>query len=414
MENEPTAFRSRSFAMYKPPMSPPRSSTIDVADFSEDHANNLSPIGHLDAKPDVDSITDETSLTEPDFSINYTDNSSLPIGHSTVQTIPRSDANSKPDASRQNDDDSVTQSGFSPSDTDNSSLTTGHSTVQTIPRSDAISKPDVSRQNDDVSVTQSGFFPSDTDNSSLTTGHSKSLDDLSPIQKSPCLSKTCVSCDKLDIMDNNSDEEDYVIPSLDYVIPPLDNSDKEGDYVIASLPSCSNEYLPIKSNSDVDGYAEVKDYTLKPHSNTSCADKKFLTRSDSSEYDYVQNFIPPTSPLFPYATCAKFVTLARSNSDVDGYTEVADFLTEEPPLSSSTTCIENDFHTRSNSDTDDYAQDFTLPKLPSSLNATTCVEGDIPIRSNSDNVDGYEDVTDLLLETPLLSSSTMCVLNNTL
>ena len=342
VKSESTPFRKRSFAMQTFPRSNAHhiSDVSDINDnsftesvFSENH-DNSPPTGHpvhtfpmLNARLDMSSTNDSVTSTESVFSNNCNNIPSSPIGLSTAQTILRSNDNSKPEETQINDDLSQNESSLSQSDINHSSLPTSDSTVDTFPKSDGNSKTD---ENTSASLNES---QNATSESSLPCDHSKSLDDLlqiNPVHKS---SRICVSNSELDKVNDDSDDEDYVIPFL-Y------NSDEDGGYVIASLFPCPTGYLTVQSNSEVDNYAEVKDLTLQTLSLSATCEDDFRTRSDSDAYDYVKDFILPLSPLSPSNTCVKHDTPTRLNSDINDYEDIKEVLEETP--TSSTACISDD------------------------------------------------------------------------
>ena len=328
-DSESIPFRKRSFAMQTFPMSN-ESDVSDITEvsltesvFSENHNSNP-PVGHmLNARPDMLSTNESVSSTESIFS---DDVPSSPIVHTTAQTILTSNNNCKPEETQVNDTLSLNESQ---SDINHSSLPTGTCTVDAFPNSDGSSKTDVTQINNGTSLNGS---QNTNNNSSLPIRHSKSLDDLlkiNPVHKSLSSPRICISSSELDTVNDDSDDEDYVIPFL-Y------NPDEDDGYVIASLlPG----YLTVQSNSGVDNYEEVKDLTLQIRSLSPYPDD-FRTRSDSDAYDYVKDFTLPLSPSSPNRTCDKHDPLTRLNSDINDYEDIKEVLEESP--TSSTACANDD------------------------------------------------------------------------
>ena len=315
----------------------PRSNESDVLDITDvsltgsifsENDNSNPPIGHsvhtflkMNARPDMSSTNESVSSNESVFS---NDIPSSPTVDSTAQSNLTSNTNSKPEETQGIDALSLNESQ---SDINDSSLPTGPSTLDTFPNLDGSSKTDETQINDGTSLNES---QNANNNSSLPIGHSNSLDDLlkiNPVQKS---SRICVSSSELDKVNDDSDDEDYVIPFL-Y------NPDEDDGYVIASLlPG----YLTVQSNSGFDNYEEVKDLTLQIQSLSPDCDDNFRTRSDSDAYDYVKDFTLPLSPLSPSNTCNKHDPLTRLNSNINDYEDIKEILEEAP--TSNTACANDD------------------------------------------------------------------------
>lgn len=344
--NESAVFRKRSFAM------------------------EISPGLNENHKSDV-SNTNEDSLTESVFPENLSTSVSSPIGHAC--TFPRS--NVKPNMTSISDSVSSVESVFSSDHTDLPSSPTATSssvdlsTAETLSdaakpdetqiNDDANSKPDETQFSDKISFKEPDVSQSSANKLSLTTSNSKSLGDLTkknPVHKNTSLPRVCISSGDQDKVNDDSDDEDYVIPFL-Y------NSDEEDSYVIASLFPHPDKYLALRSNSCIDGYTEVKDLTLHLSSSTTC-DDDFRSRSDSYAYDYVKDFILPISPPLssPSKTSAKHDALTKLDSDINGYEEVKDILQETPSLQSSTTCVEDDLPIRTDSDYEE-VKDYVLQEV---------------------------------------------------
>ena len=313
--------------------------SLTEAVFSENH-NSCPPIGHsrhaflkLNARPDMSSINDSVSSTESVFSNIHNDIQSSPIGHSITQAIPRSNDNSKPEETEVND------LNFSQSDINHSSSPIDHCTVDTFPKSDEMQINNGASLNESQNATL------------LPSGRSKSLDDLLKIKPVHKSSKSCISSSELDKMnDDDSDDEDYVIPFL-Y------NPDEDDGYVIASLfPG----YLTVQSNSGVDNYEEIKDHMLQTHSLSPDCDDDFRTRSDSDAYDYVKDFTLSLSPLLSPSKIGKHDTLTKLNSNINDYEDIKEILEEVP--TPSTACANDDHPVKFDSDYEE-VKDYLLQEM---------------------------------------------------
>lgn len=330
-------------------------------------------------------LTDD-SLTEAIFSDHLCSSLSSGIGHSCAHTFPKS--NVKLDTSGIVDSVSSVESVFPsdhtndpsspvdeplspimdpsspivnpPTQLENPTSCANPSSPKVGPSSspEADTKPDET-QSDDVVLKELDVSKSNTSISSLPSTHSKSLDDLlkiNPVQEGMDSPRLCVSQSDLDKGNDDSDDEDYVIPFL--------YNPDEDDYVIASLYPCTDQYLSVRSNSDVSGYAEVKDVTLTLSPNATC-DDDFRTRSNSDAYDYVKDFVPllPISPrLSPSNICVNHDAHTKLNSNINDYEEVKNFLQEGPPLPLSTACFEDDYPVKIDPDYEE-VKDYILQEV---------------------------------------------------
>ena len=302
-----------------------------VSVFYESYSNNTSishPVHALSksiAKQDALHIGDSVSSNESVFCNNYNDIPSSPMSQSTIHAIVKSSDDSKSEKMKLCDSFSSDELNFSQSIA-HSSLPIDHSMMKTSSRSDDYSKADEA-QTTTVTVYSASLNKSQCD-ASLPAAHSKSLDDLLKINsfhKNTSEPSVCVSSCELNMVNDDSDDEDYVIPFL-Y------NSDEDDGYVIGSLFS-STEYLTVLSNSGVDNYEEIKDLTLMTESLSTSCDDNFRTRSDSNAYDYVKDFMLPISPSSPSKQ-----NVFELHSPVNHYEDIEDML-EMPTLS---TCANDD------------------------------------------------------------------------
>ena len=348
-------------------------SSVESA-FSNDHINNpLSPVDNpsspivnpsstiVDPSPE---LLNSSSIANPSSSI---DNPSSPVVNpssianpsSSIVNAPSQLVNPSSIANSSSPIDDSSSPVVTPSSISNPSSPNVSPSLLSL---DAGTKPD-EIQSSNVSLKQLDVPESNTNISSLPNTHSKSLDDLNLVQKSTDSPRLCVSSSDLDEVNDDSDDEDYVIPFL--------YNPDEDYYVIASLFPCTDQYLAVKSNPDVGGYAEVRDVTpqkLTLSSNTTC-DDDFRTRSNSDAYDYVKDFVLPISPrLSPTNICVKHDALTRLNSDINDYEEinVNDYeevkVQEGPSVPSSTTCVEDDYPVRTDSDYEE-VKDYILQEV---------------------------------------------------
>lgn len=395
VQKESTAFRKRSFAMQQLP-------TFNESHESDHNDNSLpdsvfpdhlfsslsSPIGHSCAHtfprsnviPDMLDIGDSISSVESAFSNDHSndplspvDNPSSPIVNPSPtivdpspELVPSSIANpSSPVDNPSSPIDNPSSPVVNPSSIANPSSPIVNPPSQVVNpsspdvspslSSDADTKPDET-QTSDVSLKELDVPESNTNISSLPNTLSKSLNDLHLVQKSTNSPRLCVSNSNLNEANDDSDDEDYVIPFL-Y------NSD-EDDYVIASLFPCTDQYLEVRSNPDVGGYAEVRDVTLQKLtlSPNTTSDDDFRTRYNSDAYDYVKDFVLPISPrLSPTNLCAKHDVLTRLNSDINDYDEVK--VQEGQLLLSSTTCVEDDDLERTDPHDYEEVKDYILQEV---------------------------------------------------
>ena len=342
MESESTPFRKRSFAMqrfsssdthHEPNVSDinDNSSTDHVSVFSESHGNNPSisqPVHTLSgsiAKPDALHISDSVSSTESVFCNNNNDIPSSPKSQSTIHAIIKSNDDSISEELKICDGFSSDELIFSQS-INHSSLPNGNSMTEASLRSDHNSKADETQ----IAVNSASINESQSDTSLPPTSHSKSLDDLlkiNPLHENSNKPRVCVSSCELNMVNDDSDDEDYVIP---FLYKP----DEDDGYVIASIFSCSTEYLTVQSNSSLDNYEEIKDLTLNTESLSTTCNDNFRARSDSDAYDYVKDFTLPISPSSPSKQ-----NVFKLHSPVNHYEDIKDIL----EVSISSTCVSDDY-----------------------------------------------------------------------
>ena len=358
VEKESTTFRKRSFAMQRLPRCNENHEsdfTVDSlteAVFSDYVSSSLSSgIDHSCAhtfpksniKLDTPGIVDSVSSVESVFPSDHTNDPSSSVDEPSSPIMDPSSPIVNPPPQLENPTSCVNPS--SPKVSPSSSPEAG-------------TKPDET-QSDDVVLKELDVSKSNTSISLLPSTHSKSLDDLlkiNPVQEGMDSPRLCVSQSDLDKGNDDSDDEDYVIPFL--------YNPDEDDYVIASLYPCTDQYLSVRSNSDVSGYVEVKDVMLTLSPNTTC-DDDFRTRSNSDAYDYVKDFVPllPISPrLSPSNICVNHDAHTKLNSNTNDYEEVKNFLQEGPPMPLSAACFEDDYPVKTDPDYEE-VKDYILQEV---------------------------------------------------